>query len=70
MRDWTHERELLSLLIDEVRSMHGTVYSSAGGKNFPTKPMPRPVTALQRVERRQKLDRHKERVRLVIPEST
>lgn len=70
MRDWTHERDLLSTLIDEVRLMHATLYSSHGGKNFPFKPMPRPVTALQRVDRRQKLDRHRERVRLVIPEST
>ncbi len=68
MRDWTYERELLSALIDEVRMLHATVYSAHGGKNFPYKPMPRPVTALDRIERRERLARHEARVRLVLPE--
>ncbi len=68
MRDWTFERELLSVLIDEVRSMHATLYSANGGKNFPFKPMPRPVTALDRVARRERLARHEDRVRLVLPD--
>lgn len=67
MKDWTFERELLSALIDEVRQMHSTLYSAHGGKNFPYKPMPRPVTALDRIERREKLARHEQRVRLVLP---
>jgi hypothetical protein len=65
MRDWTYERELLTVLIDEVRSMHATLFKAHGGKKFPFKPMPRPVTALERVERKQILSRHEQRVRLM-----
>lgn len=67
MRDWTFERELLSVLIDEIRSLHSTVYSAHGGKNFPFKPMPRPVTALDRAQRRARVARHEARVALVLP---
>lgn len=59
MAGWTHDRELLSLLIEEIRSLHSTLVAVHNkGKGFPLTPMPRPVTALQRVERRQRFARH------------
>lgn len=67
MVGWTYERELLTALVDEVRSLHATLYSAHGGKNFPHRPLPRPVTALDRIIRRAKLARHEERVQLVLP---
>lgn len=68
MRDWTYERELLSTLIDEVRSMHATLYTAHGGKDFPFTPTPRPRTALDRIERRERYARHEQRIKLVLPD--
>lgn len=71
MRDWTYERELLSALVDAVRSMHSTLHAvhSKNHKGFDVKPMPRPVTALDRIRKRQRWDRHAELVRAVLPQS-
>jgi hypothetical protein len=67
MRDWTYDRELLSLLIDEIRSLHSTfVAANNKGKGFSVTPMPRPVTALDRLKKHERWSRHDERVRLVL----
>lgn len=59
MAGWTHDRELLTVLIEEIRSLHSTLVAVHNkGKGFPLTPMPRPVTALQRVQRRHRLARH------------
>jgi uncharacterized membrane protein YkvA (DUF1232 family) len=57
---WTHDCELLTLLVDEIRSLHSTLVAvnSRRGKGFKFAPMPRPVTALDRVQRRRRLARH------------
>lgn len=68
MRGWTYDRELLTLLVDEIRSLHSTLVAvnSRKGKGFPVKPMPRPVTALDRVARRSRLARHEDLVARVM----
>lgn len=72
MKDWTYDRELLTLLVEEIRSMHSTLVAahSKGGKGFSVTPLPRPVTAIDRVQRRQRLQRHNDLVRLVMPTSS
>lgn len=66
MAGWTHDRELLTLLIEEIRSLHSTVVAvNNKGKGFPVTPLPRPVTALQRVQRRERLARHHNLVALI-----
>lgn len=66
MAGWTHSRELLSLLIEEIRSMHSTLVAIHNkGKGFPVTPLPRPVTALDRVRRRRRMARHEELVAVV-----
>lgn len=68
MQGWTYDRELLSLLVDEIRSLHSTFIAVHNkGKGFKVTPMPRPVTAMDRVERRERLARHEKRVALVLP---
>lgn len=66
---WTHERELLSTLIDAVRDMHATLIQvHSGGKDRPTMPlMRRPTTALDRVEARQLRVEHEQRVSMWLP---
>lgn len=69
MRDWDHHRELLTLLVEEIRSMHSTLVAiHSEGKGFPVSSLPRPVTALDRIQRRAQRARHQERIRLVLPE--
>lgn len=63
MAGWTHDRELLTLLVDEIRSLHSTLVAvNSRGKGFKFSPMPRPVTALDRVQRRIRMARHDELV--------
>lgn len=68
MRDWTYERELLSALVDSVRSLHSSFVAAntKGGKGFEVKPLPRPVTAIDRIKKRQRWQRHHELARLVL----
>lgn len=71
MRDWTYDRELLTLLVEEIRSLHSTLVAiNNKGKGFAVSPMPRPVTAIDRIQRRQRLQRHHDLVSLVLPESS
>lgn len=70
MRDWTYERELLTLLIEEIRSLHSTLVSAHGGKGFKVNPLPRPVTAVDRLRRRERWARHDDLVRKVLPQNT
>jgi hypothetical protein len=72
MRDWTYDRELLSLLIEEIRSFHSTMVAvnTKNRKGFTVSPMPRPVTALDRLKRRERWTRHDELVRKVRPQQT
>lgn len=71
MRDWTHTRELLTVLVEEIRSLHSSLIAiNNRGRGFKVSPLPRPVTAIDRVERRQRQARHLERVRMVLPDSS
>ena len=68
MQDWTHDRELLTLLIEEIRSLHSSLIAiNNKGKGFTVAPLPRPVTALDRIQRRQRLARHRALVDMVLP---
>lgn len=68
MRDWTYDRELLTLLVDEIRSLHATLIAvNSRGRSPKFSPLPRPVTAVDRVQRRQRLQRHHTLVALVRP---
>lgn len=68
-RDWTYDRELLSSLVDAVRSMHSTLVAvnTKNRKGFTVKPMPRPVTAIDRLKKRERWQRHADLVRSVLP---
>jgi hypothetical protein len=68
MRDWTYDRELLTLLVDEIRSLHSTLIGvNSKGRAPKFSPLPRPVTAVDRVQRRQRMQRHHTLVALVRP---
>ncbi|HEX5525170.1 MAG TPA: hypothetical protein VFX53_17125 [Pedococcus sp.] len=72
MHGWTYERELLSSLVEAVRAMHSTLVAvnSKGHKGFTVKPLPRPVTAMDRLKKRQRWHRHDELVAKVLPQRT
>lgn len=67
--DWTHERELLTLIVDVLNQLHATIIqvNSDKGKRPAIDPMPRPVTVLNKVETQQNMAAHQERVRKFLP---
>ncbi len=70
MLDWTYERELLTTVCDLLQQLHASFIqaNSDGGKRPKVEPMPRPKTALDRLEARQVVEEHRSLVRLMLPE--
>lgn len=62
---WTTDHDLLTTVIDVLNSLHATLVqvNSEKGQRPDVKPMPRPETAIERVEAKQAIDEHLERVR-------
>lgn len=69
LRDWTHERELLTAIVDQLGALHATLIqvNSDGGKRPEWEPMRRPKTALDRMEARRAKEAHEQRVRMLRP---
>lgn len=69
MVGWTYERELLTTICDLLLQLHATFIqaNSEDGHRPPVDPMPRPKTALDRVEARMAREAHRQRVRLLRP---
>lgn len=67
--DWTHERELLTLIVDVLNQLHATIIqaNSEKGKRPAIDPMPRPVTVLNKIETQQSIAAHQERVKKFLP---
>lgn len=67
--DWTHERELLTLIVDVLNQLHATIIqvNSEKGKRPAIDPMPRPVTVLNKIETQQNIAAHQERVKKFLP---
>ncbi|WP_304455861.1 hypothetical protein [Nocardiopsis sp. YSL2] len=62
LTEWSPEVERLTLAVDRLGEMIAAVINSAGGKAKPPKPLKRPVTAQDRVKRR---DRQRKRAHLL-----
>lgn len=69
MLDWTHDRELLTLIVDVLNQMHATLVqvNSSDGKRPAVEPMRRPVTVLDKIEAQQNIEDHRERVAKFLP---
>lgn len=58
LAEFTYERELLMVTVELLQSLNANVRATAGDKNPPkVRPLPRPVTAFDRVRDRRRLDR-------------
>lgn len=67
LRDWTYDRELLSVLINEVRALKAvTVAGITRDKAEQPSMMPFPTTAVDRVRERRRRERHVARVQLMM----
>ena len=67
MSDWSPEVERLTDLCDLVMEAIRTMAGLKGLKPGPPKPMPRPVTALERARRRKRERTHKSLVSRMLP---
>jgi hypothetical protein len=52
LTEWSPAVERLTLAVDRLGELIAAVYNAAGGKTKPPKPLPRPVTARDRVRRK------------------
>lgn len=54
MHEWTPERALLTVIVEWLQALYSITVAanSTNGKGPPVKPMPRPVTAVDRWEKR------------------
>ncbi len=67
MREFTPEVELLSVIADRLAELAQVVVASKGGKPHPVRPMPRPVTAAQRLRARKRKRTHQSLVSRMLP---
>lgn len=67
MSDWSPEVERLTDLCDLVMESIRTMANLKGIKPGPPRPMPRPVSALERIRRRQRQRQHKSLVARMLP---
>ncbi len=68
MVGWTAERELLATIVDVLTEFHATFIQANSEKNQrpPTERMPRPYTALKKVETKKAYQEHRERVAMFL----
>lgn len=66
---WTAERHLLATIVDTLGVIHATLVQvhSKEGKRPPVEPLRRPITIIDRIEAKQALAEHRERVRKMTP---
>ena len=65
--EWSTQVELLSVIADRLGELIAAHAATKGAKVKPPRPMPRPVTALQRVERRRRETKHRALAARVLP---
>ncbi|MBQ1047850.1 hypothetical protein KBX50_05175 [Micromonospora sp. C51] len=70
MSEWTPELERLTDLYDLVNEVIRVLVALKGGKPGSSKPLPRPVTALDRARARRRQSRHRSLVARVLPHTT
>lgn len=65
MLGWTAELNLLATIVDVLSEVHATLIqiNSEGHKRPPVAHLPRPVSAVAKVEAKQALTEHKQRVK-------
>lgn len=68
-RTWTPERATLTDIADILLTIRASLEAQRTGKRQKPPVMPRPVLAADRLERTDFLRRHRERVRLLLPDS-
>lgn len=66
---WTTDHELLTTIIDILNHLHATLIqvNDEKGRRPDVQPMPRPITALAKVEVRQAVAHHRELVAKFLP---
>lgn len=66
---WTPERDLLTTICDVLQQIHATLVqvNSENGQRPDVKPMVRPRGVIEKVEAKQALIDHRERVKLLTP---
>jgi hypothetical protein len=69
MSEWSADVELLSTLCDLTGQLIQVTVARGGGQARPIRPMPRPVTALQRARDRQRQQKHQSLVSRLLPPS-
>ena len=67
MSEWSVEVELLSTAVDRITELIQTVAASHGAKPSRVTPQPRPQTAIERVEHRERMRKHRSVVARVLP---
>lgn len=67
MSEWSVEVELLSTAVDRITELIQTVAASHGAKPSRVTPQPRPRTAMERVEERERVRKHRSVVARVLP---
>ncbi len=67
MSEFSAEVELLSVIADRLAELTQTVAATAGAKPHRIKPMPRPQTAMDRVQKRRRLRKHQSLVARLLP---
>lgn len=67
--DWTPERDLLTTIGDILNQLHATLIAanSKNGDRPSTDPLPRPVSVVEKVERRQIIELHDDIVSKFLP---
>lgn len=66
---WASEHDLLTTIIDVLNNVHATLIqvNDEKGRRPEVSPMPRPITAVTRVEAKQAIDEHRRRVAMMTP---
>lgn len=69
MLGWTYERDLLTSILDSMAHLNATLIqvNSKDGQRPTVNPSPRPRTAIDRLEAREALEAHRQRVRMWAP---
>lgn len=60
--EWSRVMEMFAQLLDAVRVNTAATIAVAGGKPGPVRPVPRPVTAIDRVKRERRIAEHRQLV--------
>lgn len=66
---WTTDHDLLTTIIDVLNNLHATLIQVNDGKGRrpDVAPLPRPATALAKVEAKQLIENHRRLVAMLLP---